>query len=112
MLSEIFFFFKQKKAYEIRISDWSSDVCSSDLKNRRPAARRRKESARRSRPHRRHPGRRHRSQVADGRLAQRRRVEGRRVAVNPSAAPKPRSEERDSGTECVSQWSTRWLTYH
>src|SRR3546814_4792826 len=27
----IFFFFKQKTAYEMRISDWSSDVCSSDL---------------------------------------------------------------------------------
>src|SRR3546814_4692448 len=26
-----FFFFKQKTAYEMRISDWSSDVCSSDL---------------------------------------------------------------------------------
>src|SRR3546814_7859580 len=28
------FFFKQKTAYEMRISDWSSDVCSSDLKDR------------------------------------------------------------------------------
>src|SRR3546814_9091094 len=28
------FCFKQKKAYEMRISDWSSDVCSSDLKTR------------------------------------------------------------------------------
>src|SRR3546814_9398182 len=28
---DIFFFFKQKTAYEMRISDWSSDVCSSDL---------------------------------------------------------------------------------
>src|SRR3546814_10337888 len=28
----MFFFFKQKTAYEMRISDWSSDVCSSDLK--------------------------------------------------------------------------------
>src|SRR3546814_4279036 len=28
----IFFFFKQKTAYEMRISDWSSDVCSSDLR--------------------------------------------------------------------------------
>src|SRR3546814_4429096 len=28
----VFFFFKQKTAYEMRISDWSSDVCSSDLK--------------------------------------------------------------------------------
>src|SRR3546814_5471994 len=31
-----FFFFKQKTAYEMRISDWSSDVCSSDLLSRRP----------------------------------------------------------------------------
>src|SRR3546814_15663536 len=29
----MFFFFKQKTAYEMRISDWSSDVCSSDLKD-------------------------------------------------------------------------------
>src|SRR3546814_4777179 len=28
----LFFFFKQKTAYEMRISDWSSDVCSSDLR--------------------------------------------------------------------------------
>src|SRR3546814_2717909 len=32
-----FFFFKQKTAYEMRISDWSSDVCSSDLTITRPA---------------------------------------------------------------------------
>src|SRR3546814_3431733 len=32
------FFFKQKTAYEMRISDWSSDVCSSDLAPRRLAA--------------------------------------------------------------------------
>src|SRR3546814_12743083 len=31
-----FFFFKQKTAYEMRISDWSSDVCSSDLARRKP----------------------------------------------------------------------------
>src|SRR3546814_1911803 len=30
----VFFFFKQKTAYEMRISDWSSDVCSSDLMDR------------------------------------------------------------------------------
>src|SRR3546814_15426581 len=32
-----FFFFKQKTAYEMRISDWSSDVCSSDLEHARVA---------------------------------------------------------------------------
>src|SRR3546814_3984231 len=31
LLFYCFFFFKQKTAYEMRISDWSSDVCSSDL---------------------------------------------------------------------------------
>src|SRR3546814_3124345 len=31
VLFYLFFFFKQKTAYEMRISDWSSDVCSSDL---------------------------------------------------------------------------------
>src|SRR3546814_6484133 len=31
MICYNFFFFKQKTAYEMRISDWSSDVCSSDL---------------------------------------------------------------------------------
>src|SRR3546814_13298081 len=30
-MSFLFFFFEQKTAYEMRISDWSSDVCSSDL---------------------------------------------------------------------------------
>src|SRR3546814_3956558 len=36
MLYYLFFFFKQKTAYEMRISDWSSDVCSSDLTGRWP----------------------------------------------------------------------------
>src|SRR3546814_9588200 len=30
-IDDVLFFFKQKTAYEMRISDWSSDVCSSDL---------------------------------------------------------------------------------
>src|SRR3546814_5823116 len=33
MSSFLFFVFKQKTAYEMRISDWSSDVCSADLAN-------------------------------------------------------------------------------
>src|SRR3546814_7077603 len=43
-----FFFFKQKTAYEMRISDWSSDVCSSDLpssRQRRSPRRRRREAS-------------------------------------------------------------------
>src|SRR3546814_4397236 len=35
MIVLYFFFFKQKTAYDVRISDWSSDVCSSDLARRR-----------------------------------------------------------------------------
>src|SRR3546814_9429298 len=34
----VFFFYKQMTAYEMRISDWSSDVCSSDLRHRIGAA--------------------------------------------------------------------------
>src|SRR3546814_16421702 len=35
LVCSAFFFFKQKTAYDVRISDWSSDVCSSDLCFRR-----------------------------------------------------------------------------
>src|SRR3546814_20590617 len=45
-----FFFFKQKTAYEMRISDWSSDVCSSDLCFRSAVAATCGTSERRSRP--------------------------------------------------------------
>src|SRR3546814_18379698 len=41
LLMVLFFFFKQKTAYELRISDWSSDVCSSDLYRERHWGRRR-----------------------------------------------------------------------
>src|SRR3546814_16201740 len=37
-MNYLIFFFKQKTAYEMRISDWSSDVCSSDLRAGRPDA--------------------------------------------------------------------------
>src|SRR3546814_2853533 len=49
-LSLLFFFFKQKTAYELRISDWSSDVCSSDLSScPTPTRRRSRRGWRRSR---------------------------------------------------------------
>src|SRR3546814_987305 len=51
-LIDFFFFFKQKTAYEMRISDWSSDVCSSDLAHvprQLPAIGRFREAARDSR---------------------------------------------------------------
>src|SRR3546814_8359996 len=43
-----FFFFKQKTAYEMRISDWSSDVCSSDLITERVLARAREQALNRT----------------------------------------------------------------
>src|SRR3546814_8214618 len=56
----LLFFFKQKTAYELRISDWSSDVCSSDLLRRGRGARHRRAGADGRRPadlHRRRPAR-------------------------------------------------------
>src|SRR3546814_1750331 len=95
------FFFKQQTTYEMRISDWSSDVCSSDLYR---------------------PGyyggwydgyyypgsgyyvynrSGHRQRWSEG---QRRYWEGRREAR--------RSEERRVGKECVSTCRSRWSPYH
>src|SRR3546814_9579212 len=45
-----FFFFKQKTAYEMRISDWSSDVCSSDLIYKEIRCRKSLPEARKSHP--------------------------------------------------------------
>src|SRR3546814_2915427 len=100
--SFLFFFFKQKTAYEMRISDWSSDVCSSDL--RRPGPRHPVDHhvwcahlAQRRFPGRdvRH-GARHRARP-DRRLSRRRGrflhyARGRRAAVFPG----DRSEEHTS----------------
>src|SRR3546814_21070184 len=61
MLFSWFFFFKQKTAYEMRISDWSSDVCSSDL----PCARRGIGRAVRSGGHERSGGRRRDEDLRD-----------------------------------------------
>src|SRR3546814_8578400 len=78
-----FFFFKQKTAYELRISDWSSDVCSSDLFCRRTV----------------------RTDPA-GRPAV-----GLPVA-NLGIPRSRRSEERRVGKECVSTCRSRWSPYH
>src|SRR3546814_3265806 len=83
----VIFFFKQKTAYEMRISDWSSDVCSSDLGHAGNHG-----GCRRDRP-RRAPGAR--AAAAGGVL--RRRA--------------PRSEERRVGKECVSTRRSRWSPY-
>src|SRR3546814_2434654 len=101
----LFFFFKQKTAYEMRISDWSSDVCSSDL-------------VRVGLP----PYGRGRACICDppevgvlceGRMG-RRRPDIRRWcrAANLSRLLKQRSEERRVGKECVSTCRSRWSPYH
>src|SRR3546814_13657647 len=98
------FFFKQKTAYEMRISDWSSDVCSSDLEpvlyevggfvmakrwKRRPAGSNWGEFG------------------DDDEL-------GRLNYLTPDAVLEGvrRSEERRVGKECVSTCRSRWSPYH
>src|SRR3546814_4263325 len=88
LVSIFFFFFKQKTAYEMRISDWSSDVCSSDLPRHRRDHPRRAALCRSARLHRAVRG--------DGARGDDRR----------------RSEERRVGKECVSTCRSRWSPYH
>src|SRR3546814_3645482 len=80
-----FFFFKQKTAYEMRISDWSSDVCSSDLRSTL--------ELRQALPER-------VTLVYDA------------VPSRPSLTMLARSEERRVGKECVSTCRSRWSPYH
>src|SRR3546814_7082380 len=101
----VFFFFKQKTAYEMRISDWSSDVCSSDL--RKPLKKGRREGRRGTEP-------------GDGlRLPDTGYCPMKRPMCLPltpaswtsarlSSARGPRSAERRVGRECVSTCSSRW----
>src|SRR3546814_6341588 len=100
-----FFFFKQKSAYEMRISDWSSDVCSSDL----------------------HKGQVDRG-LPQGQLPEQLIVHGRNIRGGPvqldpfflgpfpsyvtAGSARHRSEERRVGHECVSTCRSRWSPYH
>src|SRR3546814_16758995 len=103
-----FFFFKQKTAYEMRISDWSSDVCSSDLagtrRHRHPAAGTLRED---------HGD--HRAAAGGCRSLVRDRPQaegplpGRRHHQSVRGL---RSEERRVGKECVSTCRSRWSPYH
>src|SRR3546814_7889266 len=93
------FFFKQKTAYEMRISDWSSDVCSSDLPD---------SGLRGDGP----PGAGKRKRAICGRAE-------RDVLRGPlphrsgcTAERRGRSEERRVGKECVSTCRSRWSPYH
>src|SRR3546814_1676742 len=98
-----FFFFKQKTAYEMRISDWSSDVCSSDLLGA-PAGPC-QASAMPELPE---------VETVRGGLAP--VLEGHRLtrveARRPDLRFPLRSEERRVGKECVSTCRSRGSPYH
>src|SRR3546814_5277528 len=115
-----FFFFKQKTAYEMRISDWSSDVCSSDL-----AAMRRFSSSERG------AGmvefaiifpffllvvggviEAGRMLYLQTTLEHATRTAARAAIVRSERSAVPRSEERRVGQECVSTCRSRWSPYH
>src|SRR3546814_3800716 len=89
----LFFFFKQKTAYEMRISDWSSDVCSSDL----PSCARR--------PYPAYAGAAMSARMQPAMLA----MHSMRSRGRGSCG---RSEERRVGKECVSTCRSRWSPYH
>src|SRR3546814_1955372 len=107
----IFFFFSKKNtAYEMRISDWSSDVCSSDLVP---------QVVGRGLRARVHPVQHHRHlRLARGGLVQ--QVPRHRVGVarrrgdeepEVGRAEELRSEERSVGNECVSTCRSAWTAY-
>src|SRR3546814_8764614 len=105
-----FFFFKQKTAYEMRISDWSSDVCSSDLLGVAVAWLFLAHLMF-------HPGRtvwrRPATMLVDiGFLSLFLHVGGEAVAFWYPIYLWVRSEERRVGKECVSTCRSRWSPYH
>src|SRR3546814_4664347 len=100
-----FFFFKQKTAYEMRISDWSSDVCSSDLTLIGPWSSPEASSAART-----WMACSLTASVSLVGLVVGRRVRGSSTAAGPSVFE--RSEERRVGKECVSTCRSRWSPYH
>src|SRR3546814_4367773 len=105
MIYLAFFFFKQKTAYEMRISDWSSDVCSSDLLewiDKGDGG----ETADTDRNGEIDP--------IETTLEWGVRSLGKRVAVHAEGdlPTEARSEERRVGKECVSTCRSRWSPYH
>src|SRR3546814_4478753 len=101
------FFFKQKTAYEMRISDWSSDVCSSDL----PEALVAEVKARGADLGVALDGDADRLQMVDG---SGRLYNGDELlyAIVRDRMTQKRSEERRVGKECVSTGRYRWSPYH
>src|SRR3546814_1780297 len=113
--SYVFFFFKQKTAYEMRISDWSSDVCSSDLggaaRHQRPVVARPAPGILHAAVEARHVGGAHGELVQVG-LAEQHRAGVPQVAADGRLVGRMRSEERRVGKECVSPCRSRWSPYH
>src|SRR3546814_16828870 len=101
----LWLFLKQKTAYEMRIRDWSSDVCSSDLPARRDLRRAEAGGARLQRDPRREDAPDHRGPLP---LADRLPVRRQRDAVSPSRS----SAERRVGKECFGTCRSRWLRHH
>src|SRR3546814_20204261 len=115
-----FFFFKQKTAYEMRISDWSSDVCSSDLspwpadqgeaEREQRAGRRavRQQLEQRIDRHRQMQAGQAPQEAAEGRQDQR---VARHAAADLAEDHPDRSEARRVGNECVRTCRSRWSSY-
>src|SRR3546814_8098350 len=108
----LLFFIQQKTAYEMRISDWSSDVCSSDLHDRRPTQPEIIRNDYLAEPHTVISGPRNRYEGIRSSGALRRR----RIDIPPKLYRAQqtrdrfadRSEERRVGKESVSTFRTRW----
>src|SRR3546814_3566116 len=95
ILCLLFFFFKQKTAYEMRISDWSSDVCSSDLVAGGLVGQEDQRAV--------HEGTRDRDALL---------LAAGELVGEVAHLLGQRSEERRVGKECVSTCRSRWSPYH
>src|SRR3546814_4927577 len=108
--SVFFFFFKQKTAYEMRISDWSSDVCSSDLEALQ-GTRQLQERLQPSSSLRTNLGSSCSSCLSSTPSASG-RVASSAIAPVRNTKRAARSEERRVGKECVSTCRSRWSPEH
>src|SRR3546814_8899227 len=104
-----FFFFKQKTAYEMRISDWSSDVCSSDLQAHLAA-----QDVEELRQFVKAGAAQERADAGHARIGPTGRLLGTRILHRHLHCTElaDRSEERRVGKECVSTCRSRWSPYH
>src|SRR3546814_6196511 len=99
------FFFKQKTAYEMRISDWSSDVCSSDLRVSPPNIAGPAPLQDKTGP-----------ALTRSKMMRLSFIDLGKLSISKAnmryAKKAPRSEERRVGKECVSTCRSRWSPYH